>query len=282
MNETLLILSSAVFGLAVALGAGPLFDALNKANRAFFADLEKRMSDVGMSTASLPLLSNIRWSVAVAIAVGIGLMGMVPVGLFFAMLAYNLMAVVLLWRVDKVRSQIRDQLVVVARDFANQVRAGLPLIAGLDATSRDLPAPLGPLLQRVVQQAKQGPNYFLDALDELKRVVRLDGLTVFVIAIRVAAESGGELSVVLDRLSYSLEEQQRVEWKKDSETAAGKMVVWMLCAFPIGFIGLFYALDPEGTGLLFSMLTGQIVLSAVGIVVYASFRWAQRIMKKVE
>ena len=282
MSEFLLVVSSVVFAVAVGLGVGPLFGALNRANRSFFADLESKMTDVGMPTKTLPALANLRWGLAVVVAAGISSLGMIPVGLFAGVLAYNLMAVWLRWRVEVYRSRIRDQLVIVARDFANQVRAGLPLVAGLESTSRDLPAPLGPLLQRVVQQAKQGPGYFLAALDDLKRTVRLDGLTVFVIAVRVASESGGDLSRVLDRLSYSLEEQQRVEWKKDSETAAGKMVVWMLGAFPFGFIALFYAMDPEGTGLLFTMLTGQIVLSLVGIVVYLSFRWAQSIIRKVE
>lgn len=74
---------------------------------------------------------------------------------------------------------------------------------------------------------------------------------------------------------------QRVERRKESETAAGRMVVWVLAVFPLVFLGMFYFLDPEGTGLLFSTMAGQIVLAVVGLTVYGCVRWTQSILRRV-
>lgn len=281
-EEIALAFSSLLLAIAVAAGVGPLFDALNTLNREFFIELEARMGELGMTTSWLPRASAARW-LASAAAVIIGfLLGLVPIGAFLGVFVFNLFGVWLVTRVTNYRTRIRDQLVVVARDFANQVRAGLPLENALEATGRDLPAPLGPLLRRVVQQSRQGPGYFLQALERLKADVRLDGLTVFVIAVTVAHARGGDLAPLLDRLSYSLEEMQRVERKKDSDTAAGRMVVWLLSSFPFAFVAFFYAMDPESTGLLFSLTSGQVILTAIGATVYGSFRWAQGILRNVE
>lgn len=277
-----ILLSSLAFGLAVGLGVLPLFEGLNVRSRRLFAEVEEQMLDLGMDTRVLPALAAARWMVTAAVGVGVAVgMGMVPVGLFLGVLTYNLFGAWLRWRVDRYRTRIRDQLVSAARNFSNQVRAGLAILRGLEATARELPAPLSPLLRRVVQQAERG-RPLKEALTELKDAVRIDAMTLFVIAVRLALDKGGDLSVVLDRMGYSLEELQRVERKKDSETAAGKLVVWLLSAFPFAFLAFFFLLDPESTGLLFSLLGGQVVLSVVGLLVYLSFLWAQSILKKVE
>src|SRR5262245_2459525 len=278
----LLVLSSVIFGAAIALGVGPLFTAVNQKNRAFFAKLEVRRRELGMPTDNLRTLEIGRWVFAIGAGVTMALLGLVPVGVLVAIVAYNIFGAWLIWQVDAYQTRIRDQLVLAARDFSNQVRAGLSLTQGLEATSRDFPSPLGPLLRRVVQQSRQDPGYFLTALENLKETVRLDGMTVFVTAVTIAHRQGGNLSVILDRLGHSLEELQRVERKKDSETAAGRLVVLLLSAFPFAFLALFYFLDPEATGLLFSFLGGQIVLSVVGLMVYGSYRWAQSILRRIE
>jgi Flp pilus assembly protein TadB len=170
----------------------------------------------------------------------------------------------------------------MTRNFANQVRSGLSLEQALQATAAVLPPPLGTLLKRADYQVNNSGATLREALLDLKREVQIDGLTVFVIAVLIAKDKGGELPEKLDRIAFSLEELQRVERKKESDTAAGRLVVTLLACFPFGFISMFYFLDPEGTTLVFSLTSGQIILSAVGLIVYVSVRWAQSILNKVE
>jgi Flp pilus assembly protein TadB len=75
---------------------------------------------------------------------------------------------------------------------------------------------------------------------------------------------------------------ERVENKRVSDTAAGRLLVTVLSLFPIGFLTMYYFLDPEGTGLVFSLFEGQVVLAIVGLITYASWRWAQYILAPIE
>ena len=51
-----------------------------------------------------------------------------------------------------------------------------------------------------------------------------------------------------------------------------------LCVFPFLFLGGFYVIDPEGTGLIFTTTLGQIVLAGVILCVFAAGRMAQKIL----
>lgn len=186
MIDPLLVLSSTMIGTAVGLGVRPLAGGLYRINRRFFDDLSREMTDLGMDSSWLPAISSARWA-ATGLVVAIGVaVEMTPVGIMAGVLAYQLVGAGLTGWVAGYRLKIRDQLVVAARDYANQIRAGLPLVGGLEATSKHLPPPLGPLFRRVVQQTQQNPGYFVHALEKLKDDVRMDALTVFVVAITVA------------------------------------------------------------------------------------------------
>lgn len=115
-------------------------------------------------------------------------------------------------------------------------------------------------------------------LTDLKNRLRLESMTLFCTALGVCHERGGNLTFALDQIGYSLEEQQRVERKMDADTASGQMLVGLMGIFPIGFLMMFYMLDPESTALMFSTLKGQIVLCIVAGIVYGSMRWAGKIL----
>jgi tight adherence protein B len=104
---------------------------------------------------------------------------------------------------------------------------------------------------------------------------------LLVVALLIAEERGGRLADVLERIGHSLQEQQRVERKRESDTAAGRLLVNILSSFPAVFLGLFYLLDPEGTSLVFSSLAGQIVLCIVGAIAVGSLLWGRQILARI-
>src|SRR5262249_10143639 len=121
-----------------------------------------------------------------------------------------------------------------------------------------------------------------DVLVEMKDRLQMEGVTLLVLALVTAAEKGGKLADVLERAAHSLEELLRVQRKRDSDTASGRLVILVLAAFPAGFLGLFSLLDSRSTAAVFQLLAGQILLLVVGVMVYGSIRWAQRILARVE
>jgi tight adherence protein B len=277
----LLVLSSALIGLATALVVIGSADAVDWLNGRYLADLGERMDRLGMDSRSLRGWLRARWLLAIGAFLVISVwLHMVPAGIVASVLTYYLVGQWLEGRLGTRRCQLRDQLVGATRGLAAQVRAGLPLTEGLAEISGDTPEPLGRLLRRAVNQSEQGRALKAVLLD-MKERLQLESFSLLVVALLIAEERGGKLGDVLERIGHSLQEQQRIERKRESATAAGRLLVNILASFPALFLGLFYLLDPKGTGLIFSTLAGQIVLCVVAMIAVGSLLWGRRILERI-
>ena len=275
------LLSSILLGLAVSLGYAVLLRGLDRLDSGYEADLRDRMTRMGMSTRFLVFALRLRWIQIALTIIGFWIAGMLPVGLFLAWLDWKLIAILLEYRIKVWRQQLRDQLVSATRALTSQVRAGLPLGKSLASVAEEFPEPLGIHLRATSYRYEKGLP-FVQSLEELKDRLQMDEISLLVIALSVAQARGGDIAETLERIGRSLEEIQRVERKKDTDTAAGRLLVLVLALFPPGFLGMFWFLDPEGTSLVFSLLAGQVVLVVVGVIVYVAVRWAQRILAQIE
>ncbi len=83
---------------------------------------------------------------------------------------------------------------------------------------------------------------------------------------------GVALAEVLGRISTSLEELQRVQRKRETDTASGRLMVLLMAFFPAGFLLMLWFLDNSLLRNLFDTLAGQMVLSVVGLLTYISVR----------
>jgi tight adherence protein B len=277
----LMLLSSILTGLAVGLAVVGSAVAVDWLNARYLTDLGERMERLGMDSRPLRGWMRFRWLSAVAAFVVVGLwLHMIPVGVLSALLTYYLIGQWWEGRLVKRRQQLRDQLVGATRALAAQVRAGLPLTEALASISVDVPEPLGGLLRRAVNQSEQG-RALKAILLEMKERLRIESFSLLVVALLIAEERGGKLADVLERIGHSLQEQQRVERKCESDTAAGRLLVNILASFPAVFLGMFYLLDPEGTSLVFSTLLGQLVLCAVAGIAVGSLMWGRQILGRI-
>ena len=278
MATGLMLLSSVLIGVATGLAVVSSADAVDWLNGRYLEDLGERMDRLGMDTRPLRGWLRFRWLASIGVFLVVGVwMRMFPVGILAGGLTYYLMGQWLEGRLVKRRSQLRDQLVAATRNLAAQVRAGLPLSEGLAAVSSDTADPLGELLRRAVNQSEQGRVLKAILLD-MKERLRIESFSLLVVAVLIAEERGGRLADVLERIGHSLQEQQRIERKRESDTAAGRLLVNILASFPAAFLGLFYLLDPQGTGLIFSTLVGQFVLCVVAAISVGSLLWGRRIL----
>jgi tight adherence protein B len=280
-SELLIIVCSLITGLAAGLAVVASADIVDWLNSRYLDDLSERMDRVGMNGQSVRGWLRFRWlaSIGAALLVSFGL-HLGPVGMVAGLLTYYLMGQWLEARVKKRRQQLRDQLVGTVRGLAAQTRAGLPLTEALAAVTRDTPEPLATVLRRAVNQSEQG-RALRAILLEMKERLQLESFSMLVVSLLIAEERGGRLADVLERIGHSLQEQQRVERKMESDTAAGRLLVNILACFPAVFLGLFYMLDPQGTSLVFSTLYGQIVLCVVAVIAVGSLIWGKRIMARV-
>jgi tight adherence protein B len=278
----LIIVSSLACAGAVGLGYELVFRMLDGLNRSYLDDLRDRMERVGMDASWLPAALRGWWGGVLGTFLLVGVvLGMWPVAVMAAALVYRLVPMWLEGRLEKWRTKLRDQLEPAVRSVTSAVRAGLTLERALKDLSQQAEDPLGAVLRGVVNQIEQGRD-FRDVMTELKDRMGMDSFTLFVTVLLISHAKGGNPAPVLERIGKTLEEQQRLERKREADTAAGRMLVFVLGLFPVAFLGMTYLLDPESVSLVFSMILGQVVLCGVGLLIYASVRWAGAILKRVE
>ena len=289
MNPALYaLLGSLLTGVAVALGSIPAVALIDRVNRAYRADLFDRMTRSGMDTASLDgwLRGRILGGVVAWLVCWV-VFGMFPVGMMLAAFIYVLVPVLLEKALTKHRTLLRDQLVTAVRQLAGRLRGSGNLVNGFASVAANTPAPLGDMLQECVYRAEVGLTDLPDVLTELKNRLQMDTVSLFVIALSTAHKRGGGgqeggFSKVLDAIGNTLQETQRAERKREADTAGGRLLVNVLVAFPFFFLGLFYMLDPDATGSVFSTLLGQLVLCVVGGLSYVALWVARRILGTAE
>jgi Flp pilus assembly protein TadB len=278
----LILISSVTLGVALALGYRLVFAVLDQLNARYLDDLRTRMRSVGYELSWLTALLRLRMAMAAGTFLFVWLvLGMLPVGVMLGLFAYSLLPAVLDIIVENRRVRIRDQMVLAVREVTNQTRAGISLERGLIEVSRNFPEPLGSLLWGSLAQVEKGRD-FREVMLELKQRVSIDSMTLFVTVLLIAHSKGGDPNPVLDRIGQSLEETQRLERKRQADTASGRLVVNLLAVFPLLFLLLAYTLDAESAILIFTTIEGQVVLCIVGLLVYVSIRWARAILGRLE
>ena len=109
-------------------------------------------------------------------------------------------------RLNKFNDQLGDMLNLMV----NGLRAGYSTMQAMEAVSRELPAPISDEFHRVVQEMQIGIP-MEKALDNLLRRIPSEDLDFVITAINVQREVGGNLSEILDTISFTIRERVRIK-----------------------------------------------------------------------
>lgn len=276
--QTRVLLASLVTALAVLAAYRPILLLWDRISSAKIRDLSDRIRALRMNDEQVNFWMRV-WggSMAGTLIVFWFLFRMPTVAVVLVFLIYQSPRLLLAGAIRRRSYLLRDQLVGAGIGLANACRSGLSLAQAFEAVTVDIPDPLKSELARVVGEYHAG-RPLREALLATKERLNLDSFSLLVSAVLVCMERGGNLTEALDRISRSLQENQRLERKLEADTQSGRMVVIVLCVFPFLFLGGFYVIDPEGTGLIFTTTLGQIVLAGVILCVFAAGRMAQKIL----
>jgi tight adherence protein B len=275
--EHMALLSSALLGLAVASFLIIVTPHWDRFTAWHLADLTARMRDLNMDTRALPGYLRV-WAGAMVGTAAVGLaLGYPALALPVLVLIYRAPRAVVSSLIVRRRILIRDQLVAGCVALANATRAGLALAQGIESVLPETPAPLRDELARIHREV-HGGRPLAAAIRDARDRLALDSFTLFASALLVCMERGGKVTEALDRISKSLQENQRLERKLEADTASGNLVVKILALCPLGFLCLFGLMDPAGTSLLFTTVPGQVILLVAAALTFIAVKWAQAIL----
>src|SRR5690606_12192315 len=129
----------------------------------------------------------------------------------------------------------------------------------MEAISKELPSPISDEFRRVVQEMQIGIP-METALENLLRRIPSDDLDFVVTAINVQREVGGNVSEILDNISFTIRERVRIKGEVRVLTSQVRTSGTVLSLIPFGLTLILWFLNPD---YLMSVTDGGPICTAV-------------------
>lgn len=177
-------------------------------------------------------------------------------------------------QLDKFEEQFPE-----AMDFLGRaVRAGHAFTTGFELIGKELPDPVAAEFRLAFQQQNLGVP-LRDALQNMAVRVPAPDVRIFVSALHIQRESGGNLGEILDMLSYVIRERFKLRRQVQIFTAEGRMSSYMLTAIPLVALAGMAILEPDYLRPLFTDPRGQMALTVAAVLQVIGYIVIRRIIK---
>lgn len=168
---------------------------------------------------------------------------------------------------DKRCSRLVDQMVDGLTIMSNGIKAGLSVPQAMERVVENLPNPISQEFALVLSQIRMGRSVEEALIDFGERVPKPD-VQMFVTAINILKETGGNLAETFTTIVLTIRERQKIEKKIEAMTAQGMTQGMIVSMVPIGLILLFFVIDPNFIQPLFSTTLGLIIfIVIIGLVI---------------
>jgi tight adherence protein B len=203
----------------------------------------------------------------IVIAFGLPILAGLICGLIACIIPFLVIALKRQRRFLRFEEQFPDALDLLAR----AVRAGHAFTTGLDLIAKEMPSPLSEEFQRTYEEQNLGLP-LRDALENLTSRMPLTDVRIFVTALVIQKESGGNLAEILDNIASVIRERFKLMRQVRVHTAQGRVSMYVLTAIgPIMCIML-YLTSPDYVKTLFTDPLGiKFVIAAIVLQVIGYF-----------
>lgn len=140
------------------------------------------------------------------------------------------------------------------------VRSGLPLVDGLKTIAAEAEDPIREEFAMIIRDQSLGVPLD-EAVQRLADRVPLSETAFFAIVIGIQSRTGGNLSEALSNLSKVVRGRKQIAAKIKAMSAEAKASALIIGAMPPGVMGILWFVSPDYIDLLFSTLTGNVVLA---------------------
>ncbi|MBY0113965.1 MAG: type II secretion system F family protein [Phycisphaerales bacterium] len=278
MNDTALIVISAMFGLALCLFVYGLREAI----------LSRYYADVAWAEATAYRFSPERYDasrkiamfyIALAVLLGLNVLFFPAplVGVVFIVVLFFVprMYVESAWR--KRRALIDSQLPQAVAQMASSVASGMTLPQALERLADRADMPIRTEFRIMNNQWRAGSD-LPSTIEEAKRRLALPNFNLFASALLVNQKMGGNVVQTLESLARSLESIDRMRREVYAATSEGRMNIKVLVLAPFIMLGLSYIIVPDGVKLMFTTDTGWIAVGLAVALTAAGALWGWKIV----
>lgn len=176
-------------------------------------------------------------------------------------------------RIDKIQQQLPDGLMMVA----GSMRAGLGFAPALESLARDIEPPLAQEFALVLREQRMGIK-LEEALEHLHERVPIQDVALFVSAVNISREVGGNLAESMASLADTLRRRLIMEGKVKSLTAQGRLQGIVMAMMPLGLVGFLSFAYPDTMHAMYHSYIGWAVIAVAAVMEYLGYRMCRKIM----
>jgi tight adherence protein B len=136
------------------------------------------------------------------------------------------------------------QLVDALTNMSNALKAGFSVQQAFEAIVQERQNPISQEFGVFLHQLQVGVK-FEDALADMDRRMASEDLSLMVLSIETARQTGGNLTEVFEKISETIRERMRIEGKIKSITAMGRMQGRVVSAMPFFLGSVMYFIDRD-------------------------------------
>jgi tight adherence protein B len=162
------------------------------------------------------------------------------------------------------RSRFLHQLPDALDLLAASLRSGLGLLPALQYLVAHQQPPLAQEFGLLIRKQRLGST-LEEALEEMRQTIGGGEVALFVTAVTVARQLGGNLSEILTRLGQTLREKQAIEDKISSLTAQGRLQARIVGLLPVALMVVMLRLEPQAMRLMYTTARGWATLLVLGV-----------------
>lgn len=194
----------------------------------------------------------------------------VVMGLVVLMAPRHVLSVLRKRRLDRFDRQLPDMLL----SLSGALQAGTGVQNALKLLVEEAPSPLGQEIGLMQREQRLGLS-FEQALDNLAQRMPSEATGLVVSVLKIATQSGGNLSEALDRISLTLRSRIQIQGRIKALTSQGKMQAWVMSSLPVGLMLVLNLIDPQSMLFLWSTPMGWAVLAVI-VVLEVAGAWMIR------
>lgn len=176
-------------------------------------------------------------------------------------------------RLDRIQQQLPDGLMMVA----GSMRAGLGFTPALESLARDIEPPLAQEFALLLREQRMGIKLD-EAMEHLHARVPIQDVALFVAAVGISREVGGNLAESMASLADTLRRRLIMEGKVKSLTAQGRLQGIVMAMMPMGLIAFLSFAYPETMREMYHSYLGWGIIAVAAVLEYLGYRMCRKIM----
>ncbi|MEM7540161.1 MAG: type II secretion system F family protein [Pseudomonadota bacterium] len=169
-------------------------------------------------------------------------------------------------RLRRIETQLPDGLLMMS----GSMKAGASLAIAMEGTVKEAQPPLSQEFELFIREQRLGVD-FEQSLSSLESRIPLPDFGIFIAALRINREIGGNLAETLETLAETFRRKITMEGKIESLTAQGRLQGIVMSCLPLFLIGALMFVEPEATGKLFTTKIGWIWLGVISVMEVLGF-----------